>query len=89
MALTFPNNSRSYDEASRRIRFFGYDGMFEIRFFLEIDALAKASPKKITGEREYLAAFDTVRKTVITAAERAYGKGSRGNMYTLTLADFS
>jgi len=88
MALTFPNNSRSYDEASRRIRFFGYDGMFEIRFFLEIDALAKASSGKIAGEGEYLAAFDNLRKKIVAAAEKAYGKGSRGNMYTLTLADF-
>jgi hypothetical protein len=88
MALTFPNNSRSYDETSRRIRFFGYDGMFEIRFFIEIDALAKAATRKISGEGDYLSAFDTVRKTVIAAAEKAYGRGARRNMYTLTLADF-
>ena len=36
-ALTFPNRSRSYDEAGQRIRFIGHDGMFEIAFAVETD----------------------------------------------------
>jgi hypothetical protein len=89
MGLTFPNQSRSYDEANRRIRFSGYDGMFEIRFFLEIDALAKAFSGTISGERDYLAAFDSIRKQVLAVAEKAYGRGQSRTMCTLTIADFS
>lgn len=89
MSLTFPNQSRSYDEANRRIRFSGYDGMFEIRFFLEIDALAKAFAGAISGEREYLSAFDTIRKKILAAAEKAYGRGHNRTMCTLTIADFA
>ena len=39
MAIAFPNRARSYDENARRIRFLGHDGMFEIRFSLDIDVL--------------------------------------------------
>ncbi|WP_159593564.1 DUF1488 family protein [Chelativorans xinjiangense] len=28
MTLTFPNRSRSYDEAEQRVRFIGHDDMF-------------------------------------------------------------
>jgi len=89
MALAFPNRSRSYDEAGRRIRFFGYDGMFEIRFSVEIDALAKAFAGKLSGERDFLSAFDDIRKKIIEAAEKAYARGKGKHTYTLTLADFS
>ena len=89
MSLTFPNQSRSYDESNRRIRFSGYDGMFEIRFFLEIDALAKAYSGKISGEREYLSAFDSIRKRILAAAEKAYGRGQSKSMCILTIADFA
>lgn len=89
MALTFPNQSRSYDETAHRIRFSGYDGMFEIRFFLEIEALAKAFSGKIAGERDYLSAFDSIRKAVLVAAEKAYGRGGSKTMCTLTVADFA
>ena len=88
MSLTFPNQSRSYDESNRRIRFSGYDGMFEVKFFLELDALAKVCSGPITGEREYLSAFDGARKKILTAAEKAYGRGQK-TMCTLTLSDFS
>ena len=50
MSVTFPNQSRSYDETGHRIRFSGYQGMFEIRFFLEMDGLAKAFKGKIHGD---------------------------------------
>ena len=57
MALTFPNRSRSYDAAGRRIRFVGYDGMFEVAFFVETGAIAKA----VLNETGYLEAFDAAR----------------------------
>jgi hypothetical protein len=89
MNLSFPNQSRSYDEANRRIRFSGYDGMFEIRFFLEIDALAKAFSGKISGEGEYLSAFDSIRKQILATAEKAYGRGHSKSTCTLTINDFT
>jgi hypothetical protein len=88
MSVTFPNQSRSYDADNRRIRFSGYDGMFEIRFFLEIDALAKASAGSMSGEREFLSAFDDCRKRIFVVAEKAYGK-RRKSMCTLTISDFA
>ena len=62
MALTFPNRSRSYDEAGQHIRFLGYDGMFEIPFLIEIEALANPNPEAATAEAGYLAAFDAARE---------------------------
>ena len=44
MALTFPNRSRSYDDVGQHIRFLGHDGMFEIPFLIEIEALANTIP---------------------------------------------
>ena len=61
MALIFPNRSRSYDEAGQHIRFLGYDGMFEIPFLIEIEALANTIPGAATAEAGYLAAFDAAR----------------------------
>ncbi|RYE60921.1 MAG: DUF1488 domain-containing protein [Oxalobacteraceae bacterium] len=88
MSLTFPNRSRSYDDANRRIRFSGYDGMFEVKFFLELDGLAKVHYGRLTGEREYLSAFDDSREKILAAAEKAYGRGQK-TMCTLTHSDFS
>ena len=42
MALSFPNPSRSFDESRKGVRFVGHDGVFEVPFFIEADALAKA-----------------------------------------------
>jgi hypothetical protein len=62
--------------------------MFEMKFFLELDALAKVYSGPLHGEREYLSAFDDTRKKILTAAEKAYGRG-QNRMCTLTLSDFS
>ena len=87
MALTFPNLSRSYDEAGQRIRFLGYDGMFQISFFLTIEALSKSTSKASTAEADCLAAFDAARGSIYSVAQKAYSKG-RKNMHVLTSADF-
>lgn len=87
MALTFPNRSRSYDEAGQRIRFLGHDGMFEIPFAIEIDALAGANAATPTAEAGYLAAFDSARDAIHAVARKAYSHG-RKNIYLLTPADF-
>lgn len=83
MTLTFPNASRSYDEAGQRVRFIGHDGMFEVPFFVETDALSTAA----SGEADYLAAFDAWRSTIHDVAREIYGNARR-TVYTLTAADF-
>ena len=40
MSLAFPNPSRSFDEVRNAVRFIGHDGMFEVPFFVEADALS-------------------------------------------------
>lgn len=61
VTLDFPNPSRSFDEVRNAVRFIGHDGMFEVRFFIEADALAGTRAR--TGRTEVteaacLAAFD-------------------------------
>ncbi|GLS29380.1 Protein of unknown function [Mesorhizobium albiziae] len=85
MTLTFPNRSRSYDEAGQHIRFLGYDGMFEIPFRVEIEALP--NPNRATAEAGYLAAFDAARDSILDVARKAYSRG-RKNLCVLTSADF-
>jgi hypothetical protein len=87
MALTFPNPSRSYDAAHRRIRFPGYDGPFEIPFFIEIEALSKATSLTATAEADCLAAFDRARGSIEDAARQIYALGRRA-VYVLTAMDF-
>jgi hypothetical protein len=86
MTLNFPNRSRSYDAAARRIRFVGHDGMFEVPFFVEIAALSAATAMG-GAEAEYLSAFDAERSSIQDVAREAYSHG-RKNMYVLTQADF-
>lgn len=83
MTLTFPNRSRSYDEARQRVRFTGYDGMFEVPFFVETDALRPAA----AGEAHCLAAFDAARPKIHDVAREIYGN-ARKTAYVLTAADF-
>jgi Protein of unknown function (DUF1488) len=83
VALTFPNASRSYDAAGKRVRFVGYDGMFEVAFFVEAAAIANASLSEIG----YLQAFDAARDSIQDVAREAYAN-SRKNMYVLKPADF-
>ncbi len=87
MALTFPNRSRSYDEAGQHIRFLGYDGMFEIPFLIEIEALANTMPGAATAEAGYLAAFDAARELDPRCrAESLFPRPQ--NLFVLTSADF-
>lgn len=83
MTLNFPNKSRSYDEVGQHVRFTGYDGMFEVPFFVETKALRTAA----ADEGHYLAAFDAERATIHDVARKIYGGASRLK-YVLTAADF-
>jgi hypothetical protein len=38
--IGFPNPSRRFDEARNAVLFFGHDGVFEVRFFVEAGTLA-------------------------------------------------
>jgi hypothetical protein len=90
MTLSFPNPSRSFYEARNAVRFVGHDGMFEVRFFIDADALEKAeAPLRKTGawDTECLAAFDASRVSIHDVARKAYSRARRAS-YTLTAADF-
>ncbi|MCV3210448.1 DUF1488 domain-containing protein [Mesorhizobium sp. YC-39] len=87
MSLTFPNRSRSYDEAGKRIRFVGHDGMFQISFSVAADAMSKMQPGTAADENGYLAAFDTVSSSIHEVARNAYAR-TRKSIYVLTAADF-
>ena len=90
MTLGFPNPSRSFDEARNAIRFIGHDGMFEVPFYIEVDALPGPVANSGTSaalEATCLAAFDAARGPIHDVASEAYAKGRRTS-YTLTTADF-
>ncbi|MBZ9998004.1 MULTISPECIES: DUF1488 domain-containing protein [unclassified Mesorhizobium] len=87
MSLTFPNRSRSYDEAGKRIRFVGHDGMFQISFSVAADAMSKIQPSTVANEAGYLATFDTESGAIRDVASRAYDR-TRKSIYVLTSDDF-
>ncbi len=85
MALQFPNASRSFDEQRKTVRFQGYDGMFEIRFLVEADALIRTADRSAV-EPDYLNAFDSQRSVIQKAAVKVYERNRRSS-YTLTADD--
>lgn len=88
MTLAFVNPSRSFDEARNAVQFFGHDGMFEIRFFVEAAALAEGRPQGARmSEVECLSAFDAMRASVHDVARKVYSK-HRCNSNTLKATDF-
>jgi hypothetical protein len=44
MALSFPSPTRSYDSKRRCVRFWGYDGTFEVSFLVEQRAFSRINP---------------------------------------------
>ena len=89
MTLDFPNPSRSFDEARNAVRFVGHDGMFEVPFFIEADALASVSAKgggMEAAEAACLAAFDATRRRLHDIARKLYSHG-RQTSYIITAAD--
>jgi hypothetical protein len=90
MTLDFPNRSRSFDEARNAVRFIGYDGMFEVPFFVEAAALIRSvgiKDGRSGAEAECLAAFDAARGSIHDVARETYSRG-RQTSYTLSAADF-
>ncbi|WP_299811573.1 DUF1488 family protein [uncultured Roseibium sp.] len=88
MALNFPNQSRSFDPGRQSVRFTGYDGVFEISIFVQVDALRTMTEKPMSDETLFLAAFDGMRDTVEGHARKAYSR-RRGATLILTAADIS
>ena len=87
MALNFPNPTRSDDEKRRVIRFYGYDGLFEVQFLVEAGALAESgTPARDMTEANCLEAFDRRLPKVLDAARAAYSRQRRDG-YTLSAGD--
>jgi hypothetical protein len=89
MTLDFPNPSRSFDETRNAVRFIGHDGMFEVPFFIEANALGSANGKgggAQAAEAACLSAFDTARRSVYDVARKLYSRG-RQTSYIITAAD--
>ena len=82
MALSFPNQARSYDEANRRVRFVGHDGMFEVRFLVPAAMLASEQSQRTASPSDYLKSFDALRLDIQKVAEKAY-KATRQNLIVL------
>jgi len=90
MTLAFPNPSRSFDEVRNVVRFYGHDGMSQIRFFVEAEALVGSDidPRREgASETTCLAAFDALRPSIYDVARKAYSRKPRDS-YTLTATDF-
>ena len=89
MTLAFPNPCRSFDRTRNAVWFTGYDGMFEVPFFIEIGALVKSTSEQRmsdTLEETSLSAFDASRASIHAAASKVYS-GARRTNYILTAAD--
>jgi hypothetical protein len=89
MTLSFPNPTRSFDEMRNAVRFSGHDGLFEIRFFVEVGVVADAAVQgREAFEAQCLSAFDQNRESIHNAARAAYAH-KRLNSYTLSAANFA
>ncbi len=87
MTLSFPNPSRSYDDAHKTVRFWGHDGAFEITFAIDIEALAKLQALAVLDEATILRTFDRCRQRIIDVASAQYRR-RRSSAYLLVAADF-
>ena len=83
--LNFPNQSRSFDAARNRVRFWGYDRAIEISFFVEAEALQKFSPATCGTEAGFLEAFDGARERIHRVADKVYSN-DRTTTYAYSLA---
>jgi len=90
VTLEFLNPSRSFDEERNAVRFIGHDGMFEVRFFVEVEALARtrtAFRGKEVSHEMYLSVFDSSLREIHEVARKAYSRDRR-SLQTLTADSF-
>jgi hypothetical protein len=85
--IEFPNQSRSYDQTRRAVRFWGHDSALEASFFIDEAALRRIQPGVLSNESGLLSAFDRNRDAICAAAAKLYVRGSRCS-YDLGAADF-
>jgi hypothetical protein len=86
MAISFPNDSRSYDATRRAVHFWGYDRSMESSFFVTADALNLIQPNLRFDAADLLRAFDINRERIYAIAAMVYARGRRGS-YELSAAD--
>ena len=87
MAISFPNQSRSYDTTRRAVRFWGYDSTMETSFFVSEEALKRIQPDMRCDEVGLLRAFDLNRALICTTAAKVFKRGHKGS-YDLLRDDF-
>jgi hypothetical protein len=87
MALSFPNQSRSYDGTRHAVRFWGYDKAMEASFYVMADALRFLQPGTPSDEASLLNAFDLHRDLICSTAAKVFARGNRGS-YDLVSSDF-
>lgn len=87
MAISFPNNSRSYDATRHAVRFWGYDSAMEASFFIDEQALKRVQADMQFDEVGLLRAFDLNREQIFSTAAKVYARRHKGS-YDLTAADF-
>jgi len=86
MTLAILSQNRSYGEVQDRVRFVGHDGVFEIIFFVENEALELSAYKFADNEQGCLGVFDKARSSIECVANKLYSL-RRDNMIVLTSAD--
>jgi hypothetical protein len=79
MALSFPNDSRSFDVTRRAVRFWGNDNSMETSFFVTEDALQRLQPGTAIDQVGALLAFDVNRPLIQPTAAKVYARGHRGS----------
>jgi len=86
LAVSFPNQSRSYDATRRAVHFWGYDRSMESSFFVTADALKQIQPNLQSDATGLLRAFDINRERIYAMAAKVYARGRKGS-YQLNVAD--
>ena len=87
LPLTFPNHSRSFDQAHGNVSFWGYASTIEVRFQIGGDMLQRLAPGTTEDEASLLRAFDSHRGAIEKTARNVYAR-SRQTYCRLTQADF-
>lgn len=87
MGIRFLNEARSFDNKNRCVRFSGYDGMFEVKFYLATEVLACEKSHRNASESDYLTSFDALRPRILKVAASAYSK-AQTSAISLSLQDF-
>ncbi len=86
-ALSFPNQSRSFDATRRAVRFWGHESAMERSFFVTEEALRRIQPDTPLDEAGLLDAFDSHRDLICSVAAKVYARRRKGS-YDLVVADF-